>query len=101
MPTLDPITPSSHPRPPPLSIAPCAVDQQHTSHRMVTGAPPAPTHPVNWTAEIISPPPLQLALHRKWGGLAGHWHYKHSGHISKSEVISGIPGSPKAPFGVH
>ena len=35
-----------------------------------------------------------------WWGLAGEWIYDHFGRLSKSEVISGIPGSPKDHFGV-
>ena len=39
-------------------------------------------------------------MHSNWWGLAGEWINKHFGRISKSEIISGIPGSPKNFYGV-
>src|SRR5207249_1865531 len=43
---------------------------------------------------------MKVAMHANWWGLAGEQIYKALGRISTSEVISGIPGSPKDHFGV-
>jgi hypothetical protein len=60
----------------------------------------AKIHTVEWTPAILGHPALQVAMHSNWWGIAGEWVYKHFGRISKSEVISGIPGSATDHFGV-
>jgi hypothetical protein len=43
---------------------------------------------------------MQVAMNANWWGLATERIYKMFGRISKSEIISGIPGSPKNFYGV-
>lgn len=75
-------------------------DELFKHARLVNAALIAKIHTINWTPAIISHPTMQVAMHGNWWGLAGEWIYKHFGRISTSEVISGIPGSPKDHFGV-
>lgn len=75
-------------------------DELFNHARLVNAALIAKIHTINWTPAIISHPTMQVGMHGNWWGLAGEWIYKHFGRISKSEVISGIPGSPKDHFGV-
>jgi hypothetical protein len=60
----------------------------------------AKIHTVDWTTAILGHPALQIAMRANWWGLAGERIHKLFGRISKSEVINGIPGSPKDHFGV-
>lgn len=60
----------------------------------------AKIHTVEWTPAILGHPTLQVAMRANWWGLATEQVYKLFGRISKSEVISGIPGSAKDHFGV-
>jgi hypothetical protein len=53
----------------------------------------AKIHTVEWTPAVISHPTTVLALRTNWWGLAGERIHNWFGRISKSEVISGIPGS--------
>jgi len=75
-------------------------DELFDHARLVNAALLAKIHTVNWTPAILDHPTMQVAMHGNWWGLAGEWIYNHFGRISKSEVISGIPGSPKDHFGV-
>src|SRR5207249_1344763 len=68
--------------------------------RLVNAALMAKIHTVEWTPAIIAHPTMKVAMHANWWGLAGEQIYKALGRISTSEVISGIPGSPKDHFGV-
>ncbi|NYE20433.1 peroxidase family protein [Microbacterium immunditiarum] len=63
-----------------------------TSH-LVVSALIAKIHTVEWTPAIISHPVLKVAMRANWWGLAGERIHRRFGRISKSEVISGIPGS--------
>jgi hypothetical protein len=60
----------------------------------------AKIHTVDWTPSILNNPTLDIGMHANWWGLAGEQIYKLLGRASKSEVISGIPGSEKDHFGV-
>lgn len=62
--------------------------------RLVNAAVVAKIHTVDWTTAVISHPTTVLALRTNWWGLAGEKVHNLVGRISKSEVISGIPGSP-------
>jgi hypothetical protein len=53
----------------------------------------AKIHTVEWTPAILAHPTLQIAMNANWWGLAGEKLTKMVGRISKSDVISGIPGS--------
>jgi hypothetical protein len=73
----------------------------HTA-RLVNAALMAKIHTVEWTPGILAHPALQIGMRANWWGLVGERLYKVFGRISKSEVISGIMGSPTdhhgAPF---
>ena len=76
-------------------------DEELFQHaRLVNAALMAKIHTINWTPAILDHPTMQVAMNANWWGLAGEWIYKHVGRISTSEVISGIPGSPKDHFGI-
>jgi Animal haem peroxidase len=75
-------------------------DELFDHARLANAAVIAKIHTINWTPAILDHPTMQVAMNGNWWGLAGEWIYKHFGRISKSEVISGIPGSPKDHFGV-
>lgn len=70
--------------------------------RLVNAALMAKIHTVEWTPGILAHPALQIGMRANWWGLVGERLYKVFGRISKSEVISGIMGSPTehhgAPF---
>ncbi|MDQ4070061.1 MAG: heme peroxidase, partial [Actinomycetota bacterium] len=61
--------------------------------RLINAALVAKIHTVEWTPAVISHPTTVLALRTNWWGLAGERVHNLLGRISKSEVISGIPGS--------
>ncbi|HZT43938.1 MAG TPA: peroxidase family protein [Chthonomonadaceae bacterium] len=68
--------------------------------RLVNVALMAKIHTIEWTPAILAHPTLRAGMNGNWWGLASKWVYEHFGRISKSEVLSGIPGSPKDHFGV-
>jgi hypothetical protein len=68
--------------------------------RLINGALMAKIHTVEWTPAIIAHPTTQLAMRINWWGLTGERVYKSFGRISGSEIVSGIPGSPKDHHGV-
>jgi hypothetical protein len=53
----------------------------------------AKIHTIEWTPAILAHPALKIAMNANWWGLAGETLTKAVGRLSKSEVISGIPGS--------
>ncbi|MEA2932014.1 MAG: hypothetical protein QOI56_799 [Actinomycetota bacterium] len=68
-------------------------DELFEHARLVNAALVAKIHTVEWTTAVISHPTTVLALRTNWWGLAGERIHNRFGRISKSEVISGIPGS--------
>jgi hypothetical protein len=68
--------------------------------RLIISALIAKIHTVEWTPAIIAHPTTVTALHANWWGLAGEKVRQTFGRLSKSEVISGIPGSATDHFGV-
>ncbi len=68
--------------------------------RLVNTALMAKIHTIDWTPAILDNPTLEVGMNGNWWGMAGEWIYRHFGRISKSEIISGIPGSPKDFYGV-
>jgi hypothetical protein len=68
--------------------------------RLVNAALIAKIHTVEWTPAILGHPTLQLAMRANWWGVAGEAIHRMVGRISRSELISGIPGSPTDHFGV-
>jgi Animal haem peroxidase len=75
-------------------------DELFDRARLINAALMAKIHTVEWTPAILGHPTLQLAMRANWWGLASEQVHKIFGRISRSEVISGIPGSAKNHFGV-
>jgi hypothetical protein len=68
--------------------------------RLINAALLAKIHTMEWTPAIISHPTTKVALRANWFGLAEERIHKLLGRLSESEVVSGIPGSPTAQYGV-
>jgi hypothetical protein len=68
--------------------------------RLILAALLAKIHTMEWTPAVISHPTTVAALRANWFGLAEERVHKLFGRISASEVISGIPGSETAHYGV-
>jgi hypothetical protein len=75
-------------------------DRLYDKARMVNGALIAKIHTLDWTPAIIAHPTTQHVMRIQWWGVASEWMKKRLGRISKSEAISGIPGSPLDYHGV-
>ena len=76
-------------------------DQELFDHaRLINAALMAKIHTVEWTPAILGHPTLQVAMGANWWGLLGERIHKLLGRVSSSEVLSGIPGSPKDHFDV-
>ncbi|KAF2201404.1 heme peroxidase [Delitschia confertaspora ATCC 74209] len=61
--------------------------------RLVNCALMAKIHTVEWTPAILAHPTLDISMHANWWGILGEKLYKMIGRVSKSESVSGIPGS--------
>jgi hypothetical protein len=68
--------------------------------RLVNAALLAKIHTVEWTPAVISHPTTVTALRANWFGLAGERVARRFGRVSRSEVVSGIPGSATRHYGV-
>lgn len=68
--------------------------------RLVNAALLAKIHTVEWTPAVISHPTTVRALRANWWGLAGERVHNLFGRISRSEVVSGIPGGATDHYGV-
>jgi hypothetical protein len=68
-------------------------DQIFDTARLVNCALMAKIHTVEWTPAILPHPALQIGMNANWWGLLGEKRLKVWGRVSKSEAISGIPGS--------
>jgi hypothetical protein len=75
-------------------------DELFQKARLVNAALIAKIHTVEWTPAVISHPTTRLALRTNWWGLLGERVHNLVGRVSKSEVISGIPGSHTDHYGV-
>ncbi|GAC1390034.1 MAG: peroxidase family protein [Ktedonobacteraceae bacterium] len=75
-------------------------DELFDHARLANAALMAKIHTVDWTTAILAHPALQIGMRANWWGLETERIYKSLGRISKSEVISGIPGSETDHFGV-
>ena len=75
-------------------------DQLYDRARMINGALMAKIHTVDWTPAIIAHPTTKVAMRAQWFGLATERVKRRFGRISRSEAISGIPGSPTDHHGV-
>jgi hypothetical protein len=68
--------------------------------RLINAALLAKIHTVEWTTAILGHPVLQIAMRTNWWGILGERIHELLGRVSKSEIISGIPGSDTNHFGV-
>jgi len=68
-------------------------DELFGTAQLVVSALLAKIHTVEWTPAIIAHPVMKVAMRANWWGLAGERIHRRFGRISRSEVISGIPGS--------
>jgi hypothetical protein len=68
-------------------------DQLFDKARLVNAALIAKIHTVEWTPAILGHPALRVGMRANWWGLAEERVSKLFGRISRSEVVSGIPGS--------
>ena len=75
-------------------------EQLFQKARLINAALLAKIHTMEWTPAIISHPTTKVALRANWFGLAEERVHKLFGRISESEVVSGIPGSSTAHYGV-
>jgi hypothetical protein len=75
-------------------------DEIYQRARLINVALIAKIHTVEWTPAVISHPTTKVAMRVNWWGLAGERVHRLFGRISKSEIISGIPGSAPEQYGV-
>jgi hypothetical protein len=75
-------------------------DELFEHARLVNAAVVAKIHTVEWTPAVISHPTTQFAMRANWFGVAGERIRRRFGRISKSEIVSGIPGSATNHYGV-
>jgi hypothetical protein len=68
--------------------------------RLINAAVLAKIHTVEWTPAVISHPTTKVAMHANWYGLVGERVTELFGRVSDSEVVSGIPGTDTAHYGV-
>jgi hypothetical protein len=69
-------------------------DELYARARLVNAALMAKIHTVEWTPAIIAHPTTRLAMNANWWGLVGERLTRRFGRLGRSEVLSGIPGSP-------
>jgi heme peroxidase len=75
-------------------------DEIYQRARLINVALIAKIHTVEWTPAVLSHPTTKIALRVNWWGFAGERVNRVFGRISKSEAISGIPGSEPQQYGV-
>ena len=77
-------------------------ERVYQTAKLINSALMAKIHTVEWTTAILPNKVLQTGMSANWWGLAGQPVRTTWGRISKSEAISGIPGSERhhhgAPF---
>ncbi|MET0938827.1 MAG: peroxidase family protein [Gaiellaceae bacterium] len=69
-------------------------DQLYDKARLINAAIMAKIHTVEWTPAIIAHPTTERGMHANWYGLAGQRVRQRFGRLSRSDILSGIPGSP-------
>ncbi len=69
-------------------------DQQLFDHaRLINAALIAKIHTVEWTPALLADSDLETGMRINWWGFQGEWLLKHVGRLTKSEELSGVPGS--------
>jgi hypothetical protein len=71
-------------------------ERLYQTARLVNAALLAKIHTVDWTPAILPHPATARAMHAQWWGLQGERLTRRFGRLTRSEVLSGIPGSPTA-----
>jgi len=61
--------------------------------RLVNAALIAKIHTVEWTTALLGNPTMHTGMRANWWGLLGEKFSRRFGRVSKSEEVSGIPGS--------
>jgi hypothetical protein len=69
-------------------------EKLYQTARLINAALMAKIHTVEWTPGILAHPTLQIGMAANWWGLVTERVTRLLGRLSKSEIISGIPGSP-------
>ncbi|MBD0318501.1 MAG: peroxidase [Thermoleophilia bacterium] len=69
-------------------------DELYDRARLVNAALMAKIHTVEWTPAIIAHPTTKVAMNANWWGIVGERITRRLGRLGRSEVLSGIPGSP-------
>ncbi|MDP8943250.1 MAG: heme peroxidase [Actinomycetota bacterium] len=75
-------------------------DELFDRARLVNAALIAKIHTAEWTPAVISHPTTVTALRANWWGLLGERFKRTFGRLGDSEVLSGIPGTTTAHYGV-
>jgi hypothetical protein len=68
-------------------------DELYDHARLINAAQIAKIHTIEWTPALLTDSTLRTAMHTNWWGLVGERITRRFGRVSKSEEISGIPGS--------
>ena len=69
-------------------------EQLYDKARLINAAVMAKIHTVEWTPAIIAHPTTERGMHANWYGLMGQRFRNRFGRLGRSDVLSGIPGSP-------
>jgi hypothetical protein len=75
-------------------------DQLYDKARLINAALMAKIHTVEWTPAIIAHPTSQRAMRLDWWGIVGEWAVRRFGRFGNSDLLTGVPGSPKDHHGV-
>lgn len=75
-------------------------DELFARARLVNAALIAKIHTLEWADAILGHPTMQEALRDNWWGFAGERVKRTFGRLGHSELLSGIPGSPRDHHGV-
>ena len=75
-------------------------DELFERARLINAALIAKIHTVEWTPALISHPATRIGMRANWWGLLGERVYRAFGHLSSSEVLSGIPSTDATHYGV-
>ena len=72
--------------------------------RLIVAALIAKIHATEWTPALLQTPTLQYAMRGSWWGALGDAYIRAHGRALRSELLTGIPGSPQehyaAPFAI-
>ena len=75
-------------------------DDLYDKARLVNAALMAKIHTVEWTPAIIAHPTTRFGMRANWWGLVGERFGRRFGRLGRSDVLSGIPGSPTNHHGI-